>query len=151
MSVGSKILMDNDCVFPLADGTCGKITVSHASYFIALKEKRDCGISHFMFFCSMEMWSFQDYSQFFMNSEQEQNYSRYVSAKSWEASIPSASLRTSSTVSTGTNVSSPRTSCGTSWRSRSFSFGRMTFLIPARCAARIFSFIPPTGSTHHSE
>ena len=60
-------------------------------------------------------------------------------------SIPSASLRTSSTVSTGTNVSSPRTSSGTSSRSRSFSFGRITFCIPARCAARTFSLIPPTG------
>src|ERR1043165_3075461 len=36
---------------------------------------------------------------------------------------------------------------GMSARSFSLSFGRMMFLMPARCAARTFSFTPPIGST----
>jgi hypothetical protein len=50
-------------------------------------------------------------------------------------------------VTTRTKVRSFLTSSGTSSSSLLFSFGRITFFIPALCAARIFSFIPPTGKT----
>ena len=49
--------------------------------------------------------------------------------------------------STRTNRSFLRTCCGISSRSFSFSLGRITVLIPARCAAKTFSFTPPIGST----
>jgi hypothetical protein len=62
-------------------------------------------------------------------------------------SMPSASFNTSSIVSTVTNLSSLLTSSGTSSRSLSFSSGRITLFIPALCAARTFSFMPPTGNT----
>ena len=40
-----------------------------------------------------------------------------------------------------------RTSCATSFRSYSFSFGINTFVTPARCAAISFSGSPPMGVT----
>ena len=49
--------------------------------------------------------------------------------------------------STVTNSSFLLTLAGTSSRSFSFSAGINTFDIPALLAARLFSFIPPTGST----
>src|SRR5439155_13864400 len=58
-----------------------------------------------------------------------------------------ACRRTSSASSTKTKESSRRSSSGTSSTSRSFRRGRITDRIPARCAARTFSLIPPTGST----
>ena len=55
--------------------------------------------------------------------------------------------KTSSASSTKTKESCRRSSSGTSSRSRSFRLGRISERIPARCAARTFSLIPPTGST----
>ena len=45
------------------------------------------------------------------------------------------------------NSIASRTSFGTSSRSRAFLRGRMTRVIPARCAASTFALMPPTGST----
>ena len=42
---------------------------------------------------------------------------------------------------------SSRTRSGTSSRSPSFRFGRITVVSPARCAASTFCFTPPIGST----
>lgn len=58
-----------------------------------------------------------------------------------------ASVNTSSIVFIGLNVSSFFTSSGTSSKSFMLRFGSSIFLMPERCAAITFSFIPPTGST----
>src|SRR5439155_1526943 len=58
-----------------------------------------------------------------------------------------ACRRTSSASSTKRKRSSRRSSSGTSSTSGSFRRGRITDRIPARCAARTFSLIPPTGNT----
>jgi hypothetical protein len=43
MPVFAKILMNNNSILPLADGTRGKFMVDHASQSLALEGKRDCG------------------------------------------------------------------------------------------------------------
>ena len=58
-----------------------------------------------------------------------------------------AALSTSSMCAAKTNSSSLRACSGTSTRSFSLRSGMMIRLMPARCAARTFSLMPPTGST----
>src|SRR5213592_4989473 len=59
----------------------------------------------------------------------------------------SAALSISSIVSMNLMSTVSMTSCGTSTRSFLFFFGMRKILIPARCAARSFSFTPPMGKT----
>ena len=60
-----------------------------------------------------------------------------------------AALRTSSTFLTGTISIFSSIVLGTSIKSFLFSIGIKTFLIPALCAAKSFSFNPPIGRTNH--
>src|SRR5665648_923939 len=60
---------------------------------------------------------------------------------------PMAASHTCSTRSTGTKVMPLRSSSGTSSRSASLRLGRITVVMPARWAARVFALRPPMGST----
>ena len=74
-------------------------------------------------------------------------YDRSSARTAPDATAPSARSKASSSVETQWNSSCDRTSSGMSSRSASLSLGRMTRVIPARCAPRTFSFTPPIGRT----